>query len=93
MTTHPNRNRGNRTLGQNPTPEEVRVAREISGLTAKQAGLAVFRSLRTWQSWEMGERSMPADSFCLFLLITGQVPLDLVLEASDKARGLDVQPA
>jgi putative transcriptional regulator len=73
--THNNRSKRNRSLSANPTPAEVKAAREMTGLSQREAGRLIFRSLRTWQNWEFGERAMPPDSFALFLLLTNQLTL------------------
>jgi hypothetical protein len=83
MTSHPNRNRSNRSLSQNPTAAEVRAARERVGLTAKAAGETIFKSLRAWQGWELGERTMSQSDFCLFLILTGQAKVEEVAAASE----------
>jgi len=44
----------------NPTPTEIRAAREASGLTQTAAGALIGAKLRTWQDWESGARNMPA---------------------------------
>lgn len=44
--------------GEQPSPDEIRAAREYAGLTQTQAGDLVWSALRTWQSWESGERGM-----------------------------------
>jgi DNA-binding transcriptional regulator YiaG len=51
-----------------PTPEEIRSARESAGLTQAQAGKLVFSPYRTWQQWEAGERRMHAATWQLFRL-------------------------
>ncbi len=57
MSSHPNRSR-ERGPGANPTPAEVRAAREAAGLSQTAAGALVYSSLRAWQAWELGERRM-----------------------------------
>lgn len=37
---------------RNPSPREVRAARELAGLTQTQAGALVHTTCRTWQQWE-----------------------------------------
>ena len=59
-----------------PTPEEIREARVNSGLTQTEAAHKVQASLRGWQQWEAGHRAMPLGLFELFMLKTGQWPLD-----------------
>ena len=42
---------------RNPTPAEVRAAREAAGLTQAQAAVLVHASTRNWQQWEQAEGS------------------------------------
>lgn len=67
----------------NPTPEQVRTAREQAGLTQTAAALLVSparaQPYRTWQSYEVpsgqsGARSIPLATWELFLLLTNQHP-------------------
>lgn len=58
MTSHPNRSKRNPKAGRNPTPDEIRKAREKAGLTQTQAAEIVFASLRAWQDYEGGQRKM-----------------------------------
>lgn len=64
------------TLLPQPTAEEVKAARSaIAGLTQLQAAnLVGSASFQTWNYWESGKRTIPADSWALFLLATGQHP-------------------
>ena len=62
------------TLKQ-PTPAEIRAAREAAGQTQTQAALEVHVALRTWQHWEEpartpGARAMPLGLWELYLLKT-----------------------
>ncbi|TAM12888.1 MAG: XRE family transcriptional regulator [Nevskiaceae bacterium] len=59
-----------------PTPAAVRNARVAAGLTQTEAAKTVRASLRGWQQWEAGDRAMPPGLFELFMLKTGQWPLD-----------------
>lgn len=52
VSGHPNRSKTNVKAGTNPTPAQVKRAREAAGLTLEQAGELVFTSWRTWQNWE-----------------------------------------
>lgn len=85
VTNHPNRSQQNRTLRMNPTPAEVRAARESVGLTQQQAAELIYTTWRTWQNWESTDpaeqRRMPAAAFEYFLVLTGQMPLSQALEA------------
>lgn len=60
---------------EKPTPESIRAARTVAGLTQAEAAAVVHRpSYRTWQDWERGRARMPLDAWELFLLKTGQHP-------------------
>ncbi|MBK6868019.1 MAG: XRE family transcriptional regulator [Burkholderiales bacterium] len=61
---------------QNPTPDAIRKARLAVGFTQTEAAHTVRASLRGWQQWEAGDRAMPPGLFELFMLKTGQWPLD-----------------
>lgn len=61
---------------QSPTPATIRKARTAAGLTQTEAAQTVRASLRGWQQWEAGDRAMPPGLFELFMLKTGQWPLD-----------------
>lgn len=74
-------------LALHPTMQQILAARLGAGLTQTQAGLSLFRTLRTWQNWEAGVRPMPPDSFALFMLLHDQIPLELVREASTHSIG------
>ena len=50
MPNHPNR--GPKGPSANPTPAEVRAAREAAGLTQTQAAALVHATARNWQQWE-----------------------------------------
>lgn len=67
MTPHPNRSR---TPGpaSNPSPEQVRAAREAAGLTQTTAAELIFGARRTWADWEGGARKMPPAAWVMFLL-------------------------
>lgn len=60
----------------NPKPDAIRNARIAAGLTQTEAARFVRASLRAWQQWEAGDRSMPPGLFELFMLKTSQWPLD-----------------
>lgn len=57
-----------------PTPDQIRAAREAAGLTQTEAAGLVRAKLRAWQRWEAGERQMRASDWELFQLKTGQHP-------------------
>ena len=70
----------------NPTPEQVRAARDKSGLTQREASLIVFGadSPRGFQNWETGARQAPLGQWVLFLLMTGQATLEDAQDAAIK---------
>ena len=41
-----------------PTPNAIKKARENVGLTQTEAAERVWMSLRAWQDWEAGKRTM-----------------------------------
>jgi len=57
MPNHPNR--GPKGPASNPSPEQVRGAREAAGLTQAAAAAVVHTSTRSWQQWEspVGDRN------------------------------------
>jgi len=61
---------------QSPPSAAIRQARTAAGLTQTEAAATVRASLRAWQQWEAGDRTMPPGLFELFMLKTGQWPLD-----------------
>jgi DNA-binding transcriptional regulator YiaG len=73
VATHPNRSKSSPKAGANPTPAQVRKAREEAGLTLEQAGELVYTSWRSWQNWEAAtdsaeHRRMHPATWELFLL-------------------------
>ena len=65
MTAHPNRSRA---AGQasNPSPEQIRAARELAGLTQTAAAGLLHSTCRVWQQWEAGDRRMHPAMWELF---------------------------
>jgi len=55
MSNHPNRSAGH--PARNPSPAEVRAARDAAGLTQAQAAALVHATARNWQQWEQEEGS------------------------------------
>nr|WP_287965151.1 helix-turn-helix transcriptional regulator [Diaphorobacter sp.] len=45
-------------------------------MTQTEAAETVHMSMRAWQQWESGERTMPQGLFELFMIKTGQWPVD-----------------
>lgn len=64
MSNHPNR--GPKGTSANPTPAEVRSAREAAGLSQTAAAALIYCSLRGWQEWEAGNRRMHPGLWELF---------------------------
>lgn len=58
MSTHPNRSRRKDVPGRNPSPDEIRGAREKAGLSQTAAAELIYSTLRTWQDWEAGAARM-----------------------------------
>ena len=56
-----------------PTAQALRDAREAAGLSQAQAAALLYRSLRNWQQWELGERRIDPALWELFMLKTGQL--------------------
>lgn len=74
--SHPNRSKTNRSMEANPTPAEVRAAREKAGLTQAEAADVIHGSTRAWENWETEgdeQRRMHPGLFELFLAKTGQM--------------------
>jgi DNA-binding transcriptional regulator YiaG len=71
VTAHPNRGRGRGNPARNPTPAEIRAAREAAGLTQTEAARLIYCTLRGWQGWEDGSRRMHPAMWDLFLLRVG----------------------
>lgn len=46
------------TVGEVPTPEQVRAAREAAGLLQREAAELIWVSEITWRQWESGARRM-----------------------------------
>lgn len=54
-----------------PTPAQIRAARELAGKTQLQASQLVHVDLRTWRRWELGEVAINLAAWELFGLKTG----------------------
>lgn len=64
MPNHQNRS-GN-VPSRNPSPAEIKMAREMAGLTQTEAAALLFTTCRVWQQWEAGDRRMHPAFFELF---------------------------
>lgn len=69
MPSHPNR--GPKGPSANPTPEQIRAAREAAGLTQTEAATLIHSTMRAWQEWEAGNRRMHPGLWELFCLKAG----------------------
>lgn len=49
-----------------PTPEQIRAAREATGLSQPAAAALVYSTRRTWQDWEAGIARMHPGLWELF---------------------------
>jgi DNA-binding transcriptional regulator YiaG len=66
---HPNRStRTTDDPRRNPTPEQIREAREAAGLSQTEAALLVYANVARWISWETGERRCHPAFFELFCM-------------------------
>lgn len=65
MPVHPNRSRAG-SPASNPTPAEIRAAREAAGLSQTSAAALIHCTLRGWQGWEDGSRKMHPAFWDLF---------------------------
>jgi DNA-binding transcriptional regulator YiaG len=77
MSNHPNRSRAG-SAARNPTPAEVRAAREAVGLSQTAAAELIHTTCRTWQQWEaeegtVGHRRMHPAFFELFRIKSGTI--------------------
>ena len=59
-----------------PTPESIREARTEAGLTQSAAAALITSTLRTWQDWEHGKRTMQPALWRLWRHVAGieQIP-------------------
>lgn len=74
MANHPNRTR--RAINAPTyTPDQVVSARASACHTQAEAAATIYRTLRGWQDWEGGQRSVDAAAFELYLIKSGQSPL------------------
>lgn len=59
-----------------PRGAEIKELRQALSLTSRQCAEIVFCKMRTWLSWESGERIMGADTWELFLIkAIGEYPV------------------
>lgn len=68
VANHPNR--GPKGPSSNPTPSEIRAAREVAGLSMREAADKIHSTMRTWQDWEAGKARMHPGLWELFRIKT-----------------------
>ena len=66
MPSHPNRSKREPSAARNPTPTEIRSARERAGLTQRAAAELIYCTPGAWQQWELGQRRMHPAYWRLF---------------------------
>jgi DNA-binding transcriptional regulator YiaG len=66
MSNHTNRPRYQAGV---PDPEEIRAARQTSGLTQAQAAELIYSSAQAWKQWETGRNRMHPAFWRLFKLL------------------------
>ena len=74
----------------NPTPEQVKQARENAGLTQSQAAAVIYKKLLAWQRYESGDREMDAAYWELFLIKTVQTDTERERNFRNAGAGLDI---
>jgi putative transcriptional regulator len=60
---------------KSPPAEKIKITRKTFGLTQKESAEMVHSSIRAWQLWEAGDRTMPAGIWELFVIKTGLHPI------------------
>ena len=58
-----------------PTPTQIKDARQAAGLTQTQAAALIYKKLLAWQRYESGDRAMDCALYELFLLKTSQIDI------------------
>ena len=53
-----------------PLPQQIKEARQATGLSQKDAGEKIHSAMRTWQDWEAGKRKMHPAFWELFQIKT-----------------------
>jgi transcriptional regulator with XRE-family HTH domain len=54
-------------MTDSPTPEQIRAARKVAGLTQAQAAALVGVNDRGWRRYEAGDVKMPVFKYGIFL--------------------------
>ncbi len=50
----------------NPTPQDIKDARKLAGLTQRQAAALIYLDAQTWAKWEQGANKMSQGLWELF---------------------------
>ena len=58
-----------------PTPTQIKDARQAAGLTQTQAAALIYKKVLAWQRYESGGRAMDPALYELFLIKTGQIDI------------------
>lgn len=58
----------------NPTPAQIKEARQQAGLSQSAAAELIYSTLRTWQDWEAGKAKMHPGLWELFKMKTKHRP-------------------
>lgn len=66
-----------RLAGRPPTPERILEARNAVGASTTEAAALVNTHKSSWSRWERGRAPMNFNTFELFLIKTGQKPLEI----------------
>lgn len=69
---HINKEEAYQESRRNPTPEEIRAARDAAGLSQTAAALLIHSTMRTWQDWEAGAAKMHPGLWELFRAKVGE---------------------
>lgn len=85
MSNHPNRSRAG-SPARNPTPADIRAAREAASLTQDKAGELIFSTANAWQKWELGARRMHPAMWHFFRLMVGQESVDALKNVRDSEK-------
>jgi DNA-binding transcriptional regulator YiaG len=60
---------------KSPSTEQIKITRKTLGFTQKESAEMVHCSLRAWQLWEAGDRTMTAGIWELFVIKAGIHPI------------------
>lgn len=74
VSNHPNRSKRQPNAARNPSPDEIREAREAAKLSQTAAADLIYCSLRAWQDWEGGQRRMHPAMWELWRLKVAAMP-------------------